>query len=421
MSKTLLYKEKVIGQIPSSWDKLKIDQDLIDILGGFSCPKNRAVASGLPHLRPFNITTEGEVIYSPDTVHIPNDYQVDVGRYFLLEEDVLFNNTNSVELVGKTGIVRQPMRVAFSNHINRLRVRDRTRVDPKWLALYLKDLQGRGFFAANCNKWIGQAGFSAESLSEVEIPLPDIDIQHQIVSRIEALLTEVREMRKIHQNIISDLNILFDSVLAQTFKEINKKARNTSSLDQITTVTSGGTPSRTNLDYYTGDIPWVKTGELVDGVIDDTEEHISEKAVQESNAKIYPKDTLLIAMYGQGQTRGRTGILRKAAASNQACCAIYPNPNEFDTRYLQYWFQFMYKELRKQSESRGGSQPNLNQTIIKRLVPPLTDVVTQKGYINFLDQVKTQVAEMKAEETSREKLFHQLERSILAKAFEGNF
>lgn len=98
---------------------------------------------------------------------------------------------------------------------------------------------------------------------------------------------------------------------------------------------SGGTPSRKRLEYYGGDIPWIKTGELNDGIITGSEETITEEGLQKSSAKIFPKGSIVIAMYGA--TIGRLGILGIDAATNQACAV--GQPYEFlDSKYMFYYF-----------------------------------------------------------------------------------
>jgi type I restriction enzyme S subunit len=100
-------------------------------------------------------------------------------------------------------------------------------------------------------------------------------------------------------------------------------------------VTSGGTPSRSNSSYWEGGtIPWIKTGELHDGYVDDAEEYITEAGINESAAKIFPENTILMAMYGDGRTITSLGILRNPAATNQACCAMIADPSKCDSRGL---------------------------------------------------------------------------------------
>jgi len=140
--------------------------------------------------------------------------------------------------------------------------------------------------------------------------------------------------------------------------------------------TSGSTPSRSTSDYFNGNIPWVRTGELVDSEIYETKERITSTAIESHSMRMLPVDTLLIAMYGQGQTRGRTGLLKIEATINQACLAILPNPQVAYPKYLQYWFISQYSQLRQISESRNTTQPNLNGQMIQNqwlLLPPLSE------------------------------------------------
>ena len=134
-------------------------------------------------------------------------------------------------------------------------------------------------------------------------------------------------------------------------------------------VTSGGTPSRSNSRYWDGGtIPWVKTGELHDGYIEDAEEYITELAVEESSAKIFPSDTVLMAMYGDGRTITSLGILRNPAATNQACCAMLADPLKCDFRYLFYALRHHRRELL--GRVVAGAQRNLSGGIIRKF--PIT-------------------------------------------------
>src|SRR5438874_1911615 len=133
-------------------------------------------------------------------------------------------------------------------------------------------------------------------------------------------------------------------------------------LGEACKTTSGGTPSRREPKYYDGQIPWVKSGELDKGLILDTEEKISEEAVKNSSAKIFPKGTLLIALYGA--TIGKLAFLGVDAATNQAICGIYKN-DEIESKFLFNYLSFKKQEL--VGQGIGGAQPNISQTILKNL------------------------------------------------------
>ena len=128
-------------------------------------------------------------------------------------------------------------------------------------------------------------------------------------------------------------------------------------------VTSGGTPSRKKPEFYTGQIPWIKTGELKGWFIYDAVEKITTEAIQNSSAKIYPKNTVLMAMYGDGRTIGSVAISAIEAASNQACCAMTINPEKCIPLFLFYSLQYFRETI--VNLALGGAQRNLNQGTIK--------------------------------------------------------
>ena len=150
-------------------------------------------------------------------------------------------------------------------------------------------------------------------------------------------------------------------------------------------VTSGGTPSRRNPSYYKGGrLPWLKTQELQDGWLDDSEEHITDHAVASSSAQILPANTVLMAMYGA--TVGQLGILRRPMTCNQACCAMIVDPGQADYRYLFY--QLLHARPRIKSLSTGAAQQNLSGRLIKSLkfsFPSLSEQRTIAHILGTLD------------------------------------
>lgn len=143
-------------------------------------------------------------------------------------------------------------------------------------------------------------------------------------------------------------------------------------LGDIADTTSGGTPDRKNSNYYGGTIPWVKSGELEDSFISETEEQLTSEGLKNSSAKVFPDGTLLMAMYGA--TVGKTAILKISAATNQAVCAIFPRNGSASTDFVRYALIHQRPEILKQRY--GGAQPNISQQIIRNLtipVPPLSE------------------------------------------------
>lgn len=148
-------------------------------------------------------------------------------------------------------------------------------------------------------------------------------------------------------------------------------------LGKICKTTSGGTPSRKNQSYYqNGTIPWVKSGELENNIITTSEEFITEEGLLNSSAKIFPAGTLLIALYGA--TIGKLAFLGIDAATNQAVCGVFQNEN-VSLKYLYYYLLFQRPNLIKQGV--GGAQPNISQTILKKLEISYPDSITEQQRI----------------------------------------
>jgi len=154
-------------------------------------------------------------------------------------------------------------------------------------------------------------------------------------------------------------------------------------------ITSGGTPSRKNKEYFlNGLINWIKTGELRDTYIYESEEKITQKAVENSSAKVFPIDTLLIAMYGA--TIGKTAYLKVEAATNQACCAIIFDKEKADSHF--YWQYFMFIKEDLISMGSGAGQPNISQKIIRDLNIPFPPLREQKKIAEILSTVDEKIA-----------------------------
>jgi len=185
-------------------------------------------------------------------------------------------------------------------------------------------------------------------------------------------------------------------------------------LGEICFTTSGGTPSRNNIEFYQGSIPWVKSGELDKGIIYDTEEHISEDAVKKSSAKVFPEGSLLIALYGA--TIGKLAFLGVEATTNQAICGIYKN--EFiDSKYL---YNFLLNRKQKLiSQGTGGAQPNISQTILKKLEIPLAPLPIQRAIVSKIEALFSDLDNGIANFRKAQEQLKIYRQAVLKKAFEG--
>ena len=155
-----------------------------------------------------------------------------------------------------------------------------------------------------------------------------------------------------------------------------------SSLGYYANISTGATPDRSKSQYWDGDIPWIKTGEVRYDEITEAEEHITPDGVANSAVTLSPPGTLLMAMYGQGVTRGRVALLGIPATYNQACAAITPNGKLWN-EYLRHFFMAAYHAIRD-----GGnetSQMNLNADIVSKFKVTIPDMYEQHKIVEFLD------------------------------------
>ncbi|MFH1536028.1 MAG: restriction endonuclease subunit S [Patescibacteria group bacterium] len=175
---------------------------------------------------------------------------------------------------------------------------------------------------------------------------------------------------------------------------------------------SGTTPPSDNMDYYEGDIPWVITGELKDNEIFDSENKVTKRAIQELSAlKIFPKNSLLIAMYGA--TIGKMAILRIPATTNQACC-ILGDSKLIDTDFAFYYFLSFRPHLI--ALSYGGGQPNISQDTIKSIKIFLPALTEQKEIVNFLDRETAKIDEVVEKKQKLIELLLEKRQGIISQA-----
>lgn len=153
-------------------------------------------------------------------------------------------------------------------------------------------------------------------------------------------------------------------------------------LGDIFEIGSGGTPSKSHLEYYGGDIPWVKTGDLKSEYLYEVEDFITENGLRNSSAKMYEPDTVLIAMYGA--TIGAASILKMSACTNQACAA-FKKSDKVIPEYLYYFLRSQKEKFVK--DGVGGTQPNISVGYLKKIEFELPSIEGQKTIVDVLDKM----------------------------------
>ena len=268
-----------------------------------------------------------------------------------------------------------------------------------------------------------QPKLSQDNLNKIPIYLPPLEEQKRILVEINRLFDLIYKLEQgkadlativkqaktkildlaIHGKLVPQNHN--DEPASELLKRINPKAELTcdnghyqnlpfevpqnwswTTLGKIGKWQSGSTPSRLNKDYYNGDIPWLKTGDLNDGYITHIPEYITEKALNETSVKLNPSGSVLIAMYGA--TIGKIGILTYPATTNQACCAC-ETFNGIDKEFLFFFLLSHRDEFIKMGG--GGAQPNISKEKIINTYIPLPSFAEQKRIVSAVRKAFVQL------------------------------
>lgn len=269
----------------------------------------------------------------------------------------------------------------------------------------------------------GALSVSDDDLFAMPVPLPPARVSRDEQRKIADCLGSLDDLIAAENRKLEALRQHKQGLMVQLFPQPGEMAPRlrfpefesapewlVATLGELFETATGGTPDRTRREYWNGEVPWVTTSLIDFNVIESTNEFITEAGLSNSSAKVFPKGTILLAMYGQGKTRGKVAILGIKAATNQACAAILPGAG-VDPRFVFLNLASRYDEIRSMSNS--GGQENLNQSLVRDLpfVFPRTHTEQQR-IIDFLtaldDQLNAQTRKLDALAIHKQGLLQQL-------------
>ena len=222
---------------------------------------------------------------------------------------------------------------------------------------------------------------------------PSIPEQKRIVSFLKVVDEKLNELKERQSLLVDYKKGMMQKIFSQElrFKDDNgeefsewKKKK----LGDVVKVTSGGTPSRSQSKYWKGNIPWISTSLIDFKMIASSEEYITTEGLNNSSAKLFPKGTILMAMYGQGKTRGKVAILGIEATTNQACAALIINQN-INGQFLFQNLSSRYDEIR--DLSNDGGQQNLSGGLIKGIEINLPGIQEQNKIADFVIKIDSKI------------------------------
>lgn len=291
------------------------------------------------------------------------------GKYLLRHGDIVVARTGAT--TGYAKLLKHPPEAVFASYLVRLRIKQG--VDSGFIGAIVQSATYKRFIAANIGG-AAQPNANAQVLTSFPISLPPLAEQR----RIAAILAAYDDLIENNTRRIAILEEMARRIYEEWFVHFrfpgHEQVRMVESelgsvpegwvwtrLDELYRTASGGTPSRKRPEYFDGDTPWVKTRELDDRFIFRTEETITNTAVKNSSAKVFPAGTVLIAMYGA--TIGKLGILAVPAATNQACCAVISKDRDFEAAYAYLTLLTRRQELI--DLRAGAAQQNINQITVR--------------------------------------------------------
>ena len=384
-------------------------KNYIETLESGKRPKGGASNSGVPSLGGEHINLNGGFNLQIDKLKfVPEEYFNSLSKGIIKKNDILIVKDGAT--TGKVAYVNEDFsleKACINEHV--FLVRPKKEINPKYLFYYffsnigqreiLKDFRG------------ATVGGISKEFIDIDMYIPKVDEQIEIIK----ILDKAKSLIDKRKEQIKALDELVKSKFIETFGDIknNPIGWEKIKIGDVFEIKTGATPSRKENKYWdNGTIPWIKTTELKEIVINNSEEYITEEGFNKTSVNLLPKNTILIAMYGQGKTRGMTGKLGIEATTNQACAAILPNPKE-NMDFIWYQLKLSYEDLR--DLGRGGSQPNLNTNLIKSyqlIFPPME---LQNKFVQFTNQVDKLKVGIKTSLKELEDNFN----SLMQKAFKG--
>lgn len=307
--------------------------------------------------------------------------------------------------IGKVAITKKEL---YTNEaIAAFIIKDNNELLTEFLYYYLKSY--------NFDHLIDRAAkgktLNKRKLQQINVPLIDLEKQVKIIK----VLNKVENILQYRQQQIEALSELKTSIFLDMFGDPNlsENKYKKQKIEDIFNVQTGKTPSRKNKIYWeNGKIPWIKTTEVNNQKIKSSLEYITEIAKEKNNLKLFPENTILIAMYGQGKTRGQSALLTFPATCNQACAALLPNES---VNMIFIWHQLLLKYESLRALGRGGNQPNLNLTLVREFEIINPPIELQNKFAQKIERIDKNIDLL----TKSLELMDDLYNSLLHKSFSG--
>jgi type I restriction enzyme, S subunit len=256
---------------------------------------------------------------------------------------------------------------------------------------------------------------SSNTIKEIKVSLPSIQEQEHIVAKLDVAFAEIDKVLdktiSTQKNIENITQLFFNNIENNNINNLCEK-----NIGELCNLMTGGTPKTKNKSYYKdGKIPWLVSGDVNKGIINDCEGRITELGYKNSNAKYLPTNSVIIALNGQGKTRGTVALLKIKATCNQSLVSIYPkDEKKISTELIFYYLKSKYKQIRKITGDSGNDRRGLNMPLIRKMKIKYPE--NYQAQIKLVNKIKTITENvMKMRENCQNKIDNllKLKQSIL--------
>jgi type I restriction enzyme S subunit len=409
-----------MSELPKGWIYASIAQ-VAKVQGGIQKqPKRRPVKNRYPFLRVANVLRGGLDL---SDVHEVELFDGEPARYLLRYGDLLVVEGNgSPDQIGRAAMWRDEIKnCTHQNHL--IRVRPSEAILPSYLALAWNSPYVSDALQRTASSTSGLYTLSTAKIKSVKIPLPPLNEQRRIVTALEDHLSRIDAGIKGLATASLRLKRWNSALLTTAISgrlSGGRRQWTEATIGELAEVGTGATPLRSRRDFYEGGtIPWVTSTLLNQPYVEKAEQFITEAAVAKTSVRLWPPGTLLVAMYGEGKTRGRCSELRLSATTNQACAAIVLRKgHEVRRPWVKLFLEATY-ELNR-SMASGGVQPNLNLGIIRSIKIPLPPLDAQEAILADVDRRLTIGEALRSQVAAAKRRAERLRLSLLSMAFSGS-
>ena len=390
-----------IGQIPEEWEVIKVKF--------FTYMKGRI---GWQGLKADEFIDEGPYLvtgtdFKNGRVNWDTAYHISQKRYEqapeiqLKQGDLLVTKDGTV---GKLALIDElPDSASLNSHLLVLRPLF-NRYDNHFLYYVLSSLEFKNYFQKVS---IGSTmdSLSQEKMGEFIFALPNINVQNSISRYLDKKTAQLDKVKALLEEQIQKLkdyraSLIYETVTKGLDKTVPMKDSGIDWIGQVpegwgvgkvkyfSQISAGATPDRNNSLFWNGNINWMSSGEVNQGIVKHTSETITDLALKRTSTKLLPNGTVMLALNGQGKTKGTAAVLAIESASNQSLASFIVDNKILNNMYLYYFFVANYYNIRG---LKGEDRDGLNLQLVSNIVIPLFEFEEQQKIVDFLDKKTVQI------------------------------